>query len=345
MPGFQTKPLTITIVSGNDSRIFPRNVMACFTHVLSQSWFWAVKIRNSPLMFLQTCAKLVFCLTQIYFLAITAWYRVYSMCFLISRNAILGFRKNMSQCLKGFQSNLDTTIIKLSPDWFRNSLLLGSHDFCSKTGRLSGKRMQVPLSRANVPLSMAPGWQCFQLDLQTRAENTANLAPCWGSNLTWVHHLWLSQNLVSMENHYDYEVLMVEAGAKDPVYVLYNFWVLTISVRRLDAFLERECRSHWVELMYHCQWCQVGNVFLLASWKHCQPGTMLRFQFESIWHGYIIYGWAKIWFPWRITTTTKFWWWKQVPKTLYMSCITSGFSRFLFEDWTTVRKENAGPIE
>ena len=29
MPGFQTKPLTITIVSGNDFRIFPCNVMAC----------------------------------------------------------------------------------------------------------------------------------------------------------------------------------------------------------------------------------------------------------------------------------------------------------------------------
>ena len=135
MPGFQTKPLTITIVSGNDSRIFPRNVMVCFTHVLSQSWFWAVKIRNSPLMFFQTCAKLPFCLTQIYFLAITAWYRVYSMCFLISRNAIIsliGFRKNMSQCLKGFQGNLDITIFKNSPDWFRNSLNV--RDYCKTLG-------------------------------------------------------------------------------------------------------------------------------------------------------------------------------------------------------------------
>ena len=75
--------------------------------------------------------------------------------------------------------------------------------------------MQVPLSRANVPLSMAPGLQCFQLDLQTRAENMANLAPCPGSNLTWVHQLRLNQNLVCMGHHYDYEVLMVEAGAKD----------------------------------------------------------------------------------------------------------------------------------
>ena len=33
----------ITIVSGNDSRIIPRNVMACFPHVFSQSWFWAVR--------------------------------------------------------------------------------------------------------------------------------------------------------------------------------------------------------------------------------------------------------------------------------------------------------------
>ena len=37
MPGFQTKPLTITMVSGNDSRIFPRNVIACFIYVFSQS--------------------------------------------------------------------------------------------------------------------------------------------------------------------------------------------------------------------------------------------------------------------------------------------------------------------
>ena len=29
---------------------------------------------------------------------------------------------------------------------------MGSHDFCWKTGRTSGKRMHVPLSRANVPL-------------------------------------------------------------------------------------------------------------------------------------------------------------------------------------------------
>ena len=50
------------------------------------------------------------------------------MCFLISRNAILGFRKNMSQCLKEFQGNLNTTIIKNSPDWFRNSLNV--RDYC-----------------------------------------------------------------------------------------------------------------------------------------------------------------------------------------------------------------------
>ena len=125
MPGFQTKPLTITIVSGNDSRIIPRNVMACFTHVLSQSWFWANRFRNSSLMFLQTCAKLTFCLTQIDFLA--AWYnRLYRMCLPIGRNAILGFRKNISQRPKGFQGNLDTTIIKNSPDWFRNSWMYGT---------------------------------------------------------------------------------------------------------------------------------------------------------------------------------------------------------------------------
>ena len=101
-----------------------------------------------------------------------------------------------------------------------------------------------------------------------RAENIANLAPCPGSNLTWVHQLWLSWNLVSMENHYDYDVLMVQC----PV------WVLTISVQRLDAFLERECRSHWLEQMYHCEWRPVRNKE--AGWEHCEPGAMSRFQFD-----------------------------------------------------------------
>ena len=79
-------------------------------------------------MFLQTCTKLTFCLTQIYFLAITAWYRLYSMCFPIGRNTILGFRKNMSQRPKWFQGNLDTTSIKNFLDRFRSSLNV--RDYC-----------------------------------------------------------------------------------------------------------------------------------------------------------------------------------------------------------------------
>ena len=50
------------------------------------------------------------------------------MCFSIGRNAILRFRKNMSQRQKGFQGNLDITIIKNSPNWFRNSLNV--RDYC-----------------------------------------------------------------------------------------------------------------------------------------------------------------------------------------------------------------------
>ena len=102
-------------------------------------------------MFFQTCAKLAFCLTQMYFLAITGWYRVYSMCFLISRNAILGFRKNMSQCLKGFQGNLDTTIIKNSPDWFRNSLNV--RDYC-KTFHSGITLWRVAMSQGWTPYTI-----------------------------------------------------------------------------------------------------------------------------------------------------------------------------------------------
>ena len=108
----------------------------------------------------------------------------------------------------------------------------------------------------------APGWQCFQPASLKRAENIANLAPCPGSNLTWVlfygwAEIWFPWRTTTTTRLW----WCKQAGAKDTLYVLYNFWVLTISVRRLDAFLERECMSHWVELMYHCEWCQVGNVF------------------------------------------------------------------------------------
>ena len=144
MPGFQTKPLTITIVSGNDFRIFPRNVMACFTHVFSQSWFWVVKIRNSPLVFFQTCAKLAFCLTQVYFLAITAWYRVYSMyCWerlqilrtpsnlvLAVKSKALGKLGNIrKQCVSNDVSSLPTS----GNIFFGNKILLSRKQKCFET--------------------------------------------------------------------------------------------------------------------------------------------------------------------------------------------------------------------
>ena len=47
---------------------------------------------------------------------------------LLQLETALGFCKNMSQRPKGFQDNLDTTIIKNSPDWFRHSL--NARDYC-----------------------------------------------------------------------------------------------------------------------------------------------------------------------------------------------------------------------
>ena len=47
MPGFQTKPLTIAIVSGNDSRIIPRNIMACFTHCSAKADFKLLKLETA----------------------------------------------------------------------------------------------------------------------------------------------------------------------------------------------------------------------------------------------------------------------------------------------------------
>ena len=126
-----------------------------------------------------------------------------------------------------------------------------------------------------------------------------------------------------MENHCDYEVSMVQAGAKDIVCVLYNFWVLTISVRRLDAFLERECRSHWVEVMYlgiapGWQCFQLDSLNLaenIANRAPC-PGSNLTWV-------------HTLRLSWNLVCTG----------THY------DYARFLFEDWTHFWKENAGPIE
>ena len=77
----------------------------------SHAMLWLVSQTSSAkadfeLLELQTalwCSlKLTFCLTQIYFLAITALYRVYSMCFRIGRNAILGFRLDWLQLSRGW---------------------------------------------------------------------------------------------------------------------------------------------------------------------------------------------------------------------------------------------------
>ena len=43
----------------------------------------------------------------------------------------------MSQCLKGFQGNLNTTIIKNSPDWFHNSELRAVSNFNSSKSALA----------------------------------------------------------------------------------------------------------------------------------------------------------------------------------------------------------------
>ena len=40
---------------------------------------------------------------------------------------MLGFRKNIFQRPKGLQGNLDTTIIKNSPDWFRIPFMYGTN--------------------------------------------------------------------------------------------------------------------------------------------------------------------------------------------------------------------------
>ena len=51
----------------------------------------------------------------------------------------------MSERPKGFQSNLDTTIIKNSPDWFRNSLNV--RDYSPKTQRIAFRPISAAVKR------------------------------------------------------------------------------------------------------------------------------------------------------------------------------------------------------
>ena len=219
------------------------------------------------------------------------------MCTLPAGNVRLFLHRGENSCnilavlaFKDIFKNLQLTLVDMDETYFISLLFrfiyffpknwFSSYPVLSELAPVSRCFFQAHCSSRKVGKTIVNGTRLamFSARFKKRAENIANLAPCPGSNLTWVHQLWLSRNLVSMENHYDYEVLMVEAGAKDTVYVLYNFWVLTISVRRLDDFQERECRSHWVELMYHCQWHQVGNVLrsilvplrMSPTWRHVE---------------------------------------------------------------------------
>ena len=197
---------------------------------------------------------------------------------------------------------------------------------------------------------MAPGWQCFQLDFSP-ADNIADLAPCWGSNLNQFDMGTSSMAEPKFGFHGDsLRLRSFDGGSrcKRHVYVLYNFWVLTISVRRLDDCQERECRSHWVELMYHCQWHQVGNVFSSIYKRELKTWPTWLHVEVPIW---INLTWVHhLWLSQNLVSMETHYDYEVLmveagAKDMYMSCITSGFSRFLFEDWTTVRKENAGPIE
>ena len=83
--------------------------------------------------------------------------------------------------------------------------------------------------------------------------------------------------------------------------------------------------------------------FFKAGGKHGQPGAMSRFHFDM---GTSATAEPKFAFHGEALRLRGFdGASKQVQKTLYMSYITSGFSRFRFEDWTHFWKENACPIE
>ena len=133
MPGFQTKALVVTSISGENFRIISPNCMVSQACVLRQSRFVLFIKEDRFLMLFQTCTKLTFGLSDILVITVIARNRIKSVGQLFICDRILRFGKNMPQSLKRFLTNFNVVAINNSLDGSRNTLTVRSN---CKTSRL-----------------------------------------------------------------------------------------------------------------------------------------------------------------------------------------------------------------
>ena len=99
IPGFQTKALVVTPISGDNLDLF-HSIYGCLGIL-----FFAKE--NRFLMLFQTCTKLTFGLSDILVITVIARSKMNSVGSLFFRNRILRFGKNIPQSLKRFLSNFN----------------------------------------------------------------------------------------------------------------------------------------------------------------------------------------------------------------------------------------------
>ena len=87
---------------------------------------------SSAFMLFQTCTKLTFGLSDVFFVTVIARNTINGVGSLFFPDRILRFGKNMPQSLKRFLSNFNVVAIQNSLDWFRNTLNVRNNNKTSR---------------------------------------------------------------------------------------------------------------------------------------------------------------------------------------------------------------------
>ena len=133
MPGFHSKVLVVTWISGDNFRIILLNCMVSSACVLRQSKIFFFTKEGRFLMLFQMFTKLTFSLSYILVIAVIAQNRIKSV--LVSCSFVietLGLTIKYSPNLKRFLSNINVVAIQNSLHRFRNTVNVRNN---SKTSR------------------------------------------------------------------------------------------------------------------------------------------------------------------------------------------------------------------
>ena len=121
---------------------------------------------SSAFMLFQTCTKLTFGLSDVFFVTVIARNTINGVGSLFFPDRILRFGKNMPQSLKRFLSNFNVVAIQNSLDGFRNTLNIARHQGHFEPA--NNYQRYIVLHSGTIEYQENSIWRRSRLDLQRR---------------------------------------------------------------------------------------------------------------------------------------------------------------------------------